>query len=186
MLKILHLSTAFFLLLVSQSLMAGEKLKWRTLGLAKGGGEQFVNAITRPSPDAIYLAGAFKDTLTYFPSDSTLVPSNYFAAGQDMFLMRLNSLGAPVWFQAGGGSSEDEALDLCTDAIGSVYVLGVTHAQPKKGIKKNVFFVVKYRSNGEMVWIRSSQGDGEADAESILCTQNHFYITVKVKGGQSF
>ncbi len=64
--------------------------------------------------------------------------------------------GDTLWTKRFSGieSSEDHAYAVVTDQAGNVYVTGTVDRNPVDSIAGNVFFTIKYDSNGDTLWAR--------------------------------
>jgi hypothetical protein len=112
----------------------------------------------------VITAGSFYFTVDFNPGAGTFNLSS--GGDEDGFVQKLDSMGNFVWaIQLGGTSDNDMANEVVTDAAGNVYVTGsfestvdfdpgpgvynlTTNAEPE-------IFVVKYSSNGNLLWARS-------------------------------
>ncbi|MEI6508013.1 MAG: SBBP repeat-containing protein [Bacteroidota bacterium] len=96
----------------------------------------------------------------------------------DAMIVKFTSLGARVWATYYGGSGEDEALGIATDAIGNVYVAGSTTSSTAiatagtsgssfSGGANSDAFIVKLNTNGIRQWGTYYGGTQIDDAQSI-------------------
>jgi len=81
-------------------------------------GDDAANSICADAMGNIYISGYFSDTMTV--GGITLN-----SAGQrDIFVIKYNTSGNTIWAKRTGGTSDDEAYNVRTDAFGHVYVAG--------------------------------------------------------------
>lgn len=109
-----------------------------------------------------YVAGWFEGTVEVNGEISQAVRN------QDIFVMRLNSDGNPIWFQDAGGLGADTAAGVCVDINNYAYVTGVTWQTVKFGnltptiqeSDKPYCFVARYDPSGAnpKVYILGAKG----------------------------
>lgn len=126
-------------------------------------------------------------------------------SGSDIFLAKYNNDGDFSWVQAAGGTSNDQALGVATDASGNAYIVG-THfgstfgtgadAQPLS-TTLNILdqiqadgFLAKYDPTGRLVWVRNTGGQSAdqlnsvaVDASGNVYAGGQFSISARVSGG---
>ena len=71
----------------------------------------------------VYYTGAFSGTVDFDPGDVVLELTSS-GSSQDIFVSKLNSLGAFVWAKRIGGSSSDSGQAIALDNTGNVYTTG--------------------------------------------------------------
>ncbi|MCD6027624.1 MAG: hypothetical protein K0R08_2143 [Solimicrobium sp.] len=115
------------------------KLIWTTLGAASGG-QTIVTGIDIDSVGNSYVTG---------------YTGNPFFGNADYFIAKYDSAGDLVWSMEGGASAADKnAFGISVDSAGNSYVTGYTKAPliGQKQIGVNDYFIVKYDSNGKVIW----------------------------------
>jgi hypothetical protein len=91
----------------------------------------------------------------------------------DGFLARYDSKGTRVWFVQQGGVDIDESHSVALDGNGNVYLAGGFSASAQFGGKtllsqgKKDVFLAKYRTDSQLVWVRSVGGVGDVLATSV-------------------
>jgi len=84
----------------------------------------------------------------------------------EAFVLKLSSLGKPLWVQSIQGSGDDKAVGLDVDANGNIAVSGNFTANTKventtlNAFGKSETFVVKLDSKGTLLWAKSFGSDG--------------------------
>lgn len=109
----------------------------------------------------IYLAGQFQDTLIY----QVVAPNKLASQGaDDMFIIKLNTLGNVLWAKSMGGSQTDIAYSIAVDKNYNIYSTGQFQAtvdfDPGNGISnlsalKTDVFISKLDSGGNFLWAKS-------------------------------
>lgn len=135
------------------------------------GGE--AHAVTTDASCNIYVAG-------WFVADSFIVGSDTlnYAGTDDMFIVKYNTNGNALWAKSAGSTSYDHAHSLSADTIGNIYVTGVFQSDSivfgsdtlfNPDISGNTadIFIVKYNSNGNVLWAKSAGGNDFDEAYSV-------------------
>jgi hypothetical protein len=103
----------------------------------------------------------------------------YNAGGDDLFVVKYNSLGNVVWATSAGGASDEKGSGICTDTDGNIYLTGV-FMSPEitfgditlTNTDSTDIFIVKYSSDGDVVWAKSTGGNDHDLAQSIKTDAN--------------
>ena len=128
----------------------------------------------------VYITGAFSSP-TFTFGTTTLTNAGWL----NIFLVKYNSSGSIIWAQNAGGSIDDEAMSVTTDASGSVYIagyfssptitFGTTTLTNEGGYD---IFLVKYDASGSVIWGNSVGGIGEDHAASVATdASGNVYVT---------
>jgi len=104
---------------------------------------------------------------------------------RDVFVVKYNSSGTPLWGVNGGGvKSGDEAKDVAIDAAGNIYVTGIyTDTATFSGVTLNGkggldIFIAKYNPNGQLQWAKTAGGKGADEGSGIAVdNQGNVYIS---------
>lgn len=132
-------------------------------------------AITTDKEDNILLTGAFSDN-ALFGEDSN--PVTLASEGElDMFIVKYNREGNLLWAKSAGSSDWDTGKSVTCDESGNVYVGGffqdtLIFENGPGTISLESFgsvdgFLVKYSSNGEIIWAHHDGGTGYDEVNGI-------------------
>ena len=118
----------------------------------------------------VYITGAFTGgTVTFGTITLTNMGEN------DFFIVKYSPEGNVIWAKGGGGTNKDESSSVAVDKLGNVYVCGYTTSSSIK-IGGNSFpghsygeyaFLLKLDSVGNVVWLQTSGGNGNANASTV-------------------
>ena len=95
--------------------------------------------------------------------------------GNDIFIAKYDTNGDVLWAKSSGGTGWDVGNSIVTDATGNIYMTGrfnsptITFGTTSLTNISNVYdiFIVKYDSNGNVIWAKSSGGSGHDYGNSI-------------------
>jgi hypothetical protein len=126
--------------------------------------DQGVDVAVGPDGD-LYVLGHFTDTVD-FGTGEALVSAGL----EDVFLLKLDAAGNPLWARAFGGTGHDYADDAAVDADGNVFIAGSFSERIEfggaplrcKGVHD--VFLAKLDPDGEHLWSRSY-----GDAQDQIC-----------------
>jgi hypothetical protein len=114
----------------------------------------------------VYITGWFKSSSLSFGA-ITLANADTTGNSWDIFIAKYDSNGALLWAKSEGGLSADFANDISTDSTGNVYVtgtyygltctFGITTLTNPQGNQPDLF-IVKYASDGSVLWATSGVG----------------------------
>ncbi len=160
--------------LIISKLDANGNLVWSKIA----GGSSNVDGISialDPSGN-IYSTGQFKNTADFDPGPgiSSLTSAGY----EDLFILKLDSLGNFIWVKQIGGVMSDGGMAVTTDISGNFYITGyfsstvdfdpgpsVTNLTPTGG---SDIFISKFDAQGNFAWARHV-GDGiTSDGRAIV------------------
>lgn len=71
----------------------------------------------------------------------------------DVFIVKFDQNGTPIWNVTWGGEGKDYGFDIATDSEGNVYLVG------RKGLNDWDPFLVKYNSLGDYQWNQTFEGE---------------------------
>lgn len=167
---------------------AGSEI-WARNGV--GNQPDYANGITTDGLGNIFVCGTFTGASISFGAIS--VPN--FSSGNDIFIVKYNSNGNPVWVREAGDNSNDEANGISSDFSGNIYIIGsyssnhivfgtdtLWTAPPGSGSALGTF-LAKYNNSGIVQWARGSDsacGQSNAAAFGVAVKaigNNAIYVT---------
>ena len=135
----------------------------------------------------VYIAGSFQNTITIGSIVLTSAGSN------DIYLAKYDSKGNVLWAKRAGGSDEDECYSFVVDAQGNSYLTGLykTTAYFDKisvvSAGYDDFYIAKYDSNGNAVWVNSGNGPLDCYGSGIsVDLVGNVYVTGSLWGDNNF
>ena len=138
-------------------------------GTIRGEGDDAGYSIKSDENGWVYVQGEFDGTL-YFGKDTLITRE-----GKNICLLKLTSDGNPVWARGsqgdGSGSGHSLSLDvsgnlnLTGSFEGSIFFFGKDSLKNNQPEKQKVF-LVKYNSQGQVLWLKGSEGIGNGTALS--------------------
>ena len=152
---------------------------------AAGTNNDYGFSITADAGGNVYVTGFFASSAITF---GTTTLNNL--GGGDLFVVKYNSSGNVLWARSSGGTFADYGRGIAVDSKGFVYVTGeynsasITFENTKltniSSSGENDFFVVKYDSNGKVIWAKTAGGkNGDETAGIALDGKGNSYITGK-------
>lgn len=130
-----------------------------------------------------YIAGSFTDTLKI--GNKKLVSNGYY----DIYFLKYDAKGNLIWAKQAGGTDDDGAYGLTSDDSGNLYLTGYFSGTADfSGIQvkcnnERDFFVAKYNSNGDLVWIKQGNETIEGYGTAIATDKSgNVFITGIFKG----
>jgi len=169
---------------------SGTPLWARRLGGAANDGAYSVS--TDSSQNIIVVGYSQSNPLNVYAANGSTVSftlSN--SAGADVFVVKYDSIGTPLWARRIGGNIADVAESVSTDSSGNIVVAGYYDSNPLNIYAANgstvsftltggvsyYAFVVKYDSSGTPLWARRIGGGGN-DATNSVSTDSSGNIVV--------
>ncbi len=144
------------------------------------------NSITSDTVGNIYVAGLFKETLDFIPTNGVKsITSN---GGFDIFILKLDQFGNLEWAKNMGGINDDSAFWIAVDATGNVYTTGTFNGKADFNPGNEVFdlsslgyedvFINKLDSSGNFIWAKSIGGPNRDQANWLnIDNSGNVYIT---------
>lgn len=135
----------------------------------------------------VYLTGFFEGTVD-FDSGESIASLNSIGASQDIFILKLNSIGGFEWVKQIGGSANDIGNCISTDSEGKVFLSGIFGTTVDFDPGEELYsltssgtvdaFVSKFEPSGAFVWARQLGGTGgEGEASLSLDSLGNVYCT---------
>jgi hypothetical protein len=143
-----------------------------TIKYSKEGERKWVRTYANPGADLDNARPKIKATgncglyvgFTYYPYSG--------AGNSDITLLKYDSVGTQQWAAPynGSGNAEDVFTGLSPDALGNVYVSGVSYTNSGN----YDFLVLKYNSNGIKQWEYQHDGSGQVDYSLSVAAYSGF------------
>jgi len=155
---------------------AGNALWAKTSSNGSGYGQSVATDIN----SNVYVTGEFYGTLNL---NGTLV---YSSGVVDMFVAKYDSNGNILWTKSGGGTYFATGKSIATDIVGNIFVTGSFQDTTVLGndtlVSNGVYdiFLVKYDSNGNVIWTKGAGGNYYDDG---FCTTTDVNGNVYITGG---
>lgn len=86
----------------------------------------------------------------------------------DGLIAKVDNEGAVLWTRQYGGSSDDEFSSITQTADGNFVAVGYTQSDIGDAISHA--WIVKFDTNGEIIWEKAYGGSGEEDANAVVAT----------------
>lgn len=105
---------------------------------------------------------------------------NVSAGGYDMFLAKYDPAGTKQWTKQYGSAGDDAANAVALDSGGNIYVVGETTGNLDGNVNSGMrdYFIVKYDSSGNRVWVRQSGTTGDDIAYGVAVdSSGNVYVT---------
>ncbi|MBL4753048.1 MAG: SBBP repeat-containing protein [Flavobacteriales bacterium] len=158
---------------------------WRWAKSAGGNFSEKAYSVATDASGNIYVTGAFGSSSINF---DTVAIANYNTNGSDdIFIAKYDSSGNILWAKSAGGSSFDMGYSIATDVSGNFFVIGsfqsptltfdsITLVNSNAG--SSDIFIVKYNTNGNVIWAQSIMGSAWDHGRSISTDSNgNIFVT---------
>ena len=152
-------------------------------------------AITTDNVGNVYTIGYYTGTVDFNPG--TAVNNLTYVAGNDIFILKLDSNGDFVWAKSQGGNSTDQGLAIAIDKSGYIYTTGVfastadfdpgpaTYSLTSDG--GSDIFISKLDTAGNFLWVKKIGGTSTDLANSIsLDLDKNIYLAGYFWGSSDF
>jgi hypothetical protein len=172
-------------------------IQGRGSGTEMGAGESLAKSVELFSNGEFIVTGFFRDSVRF--GNITLVSSSLDAFhDRNLFLVKFNSEGQVLW---GTSASQPQhhyddgwilyPIDLCSDKEGNIFLTaelnGVVRFNDSSnnitiykeiGYLTNTALLVKYDSNGKLLWAKTEGGDARIDPKGVACDkEGNLYFT---------
>ncbi len=145
---------------------------------ADTGGSTAANGVALDSSGNVFLAGSFAGKGKFAEDELVSYGLN------DAFVAKFSHDGKPLWARLAGGSTNDFAHGVTTDAAGSAYFVGAFQGDATfgtnvlHGVGKHDLCVFKYDAAGKLQWVRHGGGEGTDYALGVTVDkQGNCYAT---------
>lgn len=146
--------------------------RWGWAKSAGGSGNDACEDIAVDPSNNVIATGFFSGTAMFgsMPLDSS--------GGEDIFVAKIDQNGDWIWAVRAGGTGDDNALGICTDVSGSVYVTGRFEGTAQFGstlltsLGEQDMFTAKLDPAGNWLWAVRAGGVGQDSGLGIACGAN--------------
>ncbi len=136
---------------------SGNLIWQRTWG---GNGEDIAQGVASDPGGNIYVTGH---------------TTGFGAVSEDAFLLKFSSSGDLVWQRIWGSTVDDEVFGIAVDSSANIYLTGHTSSSGAGG---NDVFLLKFASDGGLLWRKTWGGAGEDIASSLAVSlAGSVYVT---------
>jgi hypothetical protein len=130
-----------------------------------------------------YIAGTYTDTMVV--GGTTLPPYGVI----DMFLIKVDQSGTPIWSKRCGGQGADNATALAIDNADNVYMGGTfffkayfdTDSIGNNILHENIV-IAKYSASGQLQWLKDAGGMQDDACTGLSVSNNRLYMTGNISG----
>ena len=154
--------------------LPGGKIAWaQNFG---GDGDDLGHAIFADDNGSLFACGTFQGTAQF--GDFELVS----AGMRDIFVLRLDDNGSPLWAFRAGGPEDDDALTLVSDSNNSVYIGGSIQETADFGDYQlqsrgsQDAYVLHLDYNGSVQWVASFMSHDRAEVRTLTLDQNNLPV----------
>lgn len=156
----------YFVLIFSiQNLYSQSNWLWAKSSQTIGNGiDNICTSVATDANGNIIVTGRFGSSSIKFGS-ITLVNANSSGFTDDFFITKYDSSGNVLWAKRAGGTSYDEGHGVCTDSNGNIFATGyfisgtiIFGSDTLTNSGGSEIFIVKYDTNGNVLWAKSVQG----------------------------
>ncbi len=149
---------------------------------AKSAGEQsqcYSRSIATDANGNVLVIGHFTSpTITF--GTTTLINTNAFS---DIFIVKYDANGNVLWAKSASGKTQDTGIGITTDANGNILVTGgftsstitfgiTTLSNADTSLGGADIFIVKYDTNGNVLWAKSAGGNYSEFGTSVATDAN--------------
>ena len=135
---------------------------------------------------AVWLTGFFSGQISILGVPLT-------SGDRDVFIVKYDSSGKPLWAKQGGGSSADEGYGIASDRDDNCYVTGSFYSKATfDGIEllsagTSDIFLVKYDSAGKLLWAKRFGGSfGDIGYDVAVDNDGNSFITGIIRWDTQF
>lgn len=177
-----------FSFFVFTGLLQGQSIDWlRSYG---GSNSEAAGSLAQDASGNLLLTGNYRLTTDF--GNQSLVSNGE----SDVFILKNDSLGNPIWLKSIGGSASDGALAIATDNQNNVFIggyfIGTVDFDPGPGLSNHTatvidMFILKLDSNGNYLWSRTIGGSSLDFVSDIAVDQaGNVYCTGVFEGTVDF
>lgn len=150
---------------------------------AGGSGFETGSSLLLDKSGNIYASGSFRGETVSFGSTTLTnasAGSPEFRLPSDLFFVKFNPRGDVIWAKRIGDTGDESGGGLAIDSAENIYQSGsfssemirfgsirVTNSDSDLILPTSDFFIAKYDRDGNAIWVRSAQGDGNDSAGGL-------------------
>src|ERR1019366_1627776 len=147
---------------------------WAKSAGGSGTSDDYANSVSVDKNGNAYVVGSFESPTITFGS-TTLTNS----AIADIFIVKYDTSGNPLWAKSAGGNEYDVAYSVTVDANGNTYMAGYfantsitfgsttfTNSNNIHGLASTDVFIVKYDPSGNPLWAKNDGVIGTATGQN--------------------
>jgi hypothetical protein len=170
--KISLLSAAILLFAVVNEQAFAQAPSWLWARSAGGMGDDRGRSVCTDASGNVYVTGYFYSQSISFGS-FTLNNAN--STNYDLFIVKYDASGIPLWAQRAGGTSSEYAYGITTDAGGNVLLTGSFNSSSitfgstvlTNTSANDDIFLVKYDPSGNVLWAKKAGSSSSDIAQSV-------------------
>jgi hypothetical protein len=154
-----------------------------------GTGTQRAKAITTDYNGNVLLTGEFRSvSLTL---GTTTLTNSSFTGQSDIFLMKYDNSGNVIWAKSEVGAKSEVSSCIATDLWNNVLITGYFYSpsmtfnneivipNQQADLSHQEYYVAKYDSNGNFLWVENSPGDDSENANDAAADNNgNFFVNI--------
>ena len=149
--------------------------QWEWANAVGGTGTDLGKSVSVDPDGNVYVAGDFTSPTLQF-GQTTLVNTSF---ATDIFLAKYDPNGNVLWAVQANGSAHDYVRGLKTDVLGNAYVTGYYGSSSltfgnqtiqNSGSPNGDLYLAKYDPNGNILWVRNSEGSSNSDGARAVET----------------
>jgi len=175
-------------LILNAAFCFSQQPQWEWAKQSRGFGSNEGAPVITDSRENIYISGGFtSDTIHFGPySLANVFPGT---STYDFFLTKYDSAGNVLWTTGAGGTGNEMAGNLVLDSSANIYVTGWftsstlnigSYTLTNYSANTSDFFIAKYDSTGNLIWVRHGGGTVYDYATDISYDgRGYIYITGK-------
>ena len=158
------------------------------------GQDEWAQSIKCDSVGNIYIGGHFTSNKFIVGTDTLI---NMQPGKENVFLLKLNPNGEPIWARSWGGSKSDQLKQMTLDKLGNIYITGPFKSDSigfgniivekydttVNNANDHDFYIAKISTLGNPIWAHSYGGNYITECNGIAVDQNNnAIITGDFKG----
>lgn len=163
-----------------------QQTQWQWARSGEDAGLSWANEVVCDESGNTYAVGRFSNTITLGSYSLT-------SAGlTDVFVVKYTSFGQVIWALRMGGYNEDDAMGICKDDGGNIYVTGKFFDSSDFGYQMiygnglSDIFISKLDSSGNFIWTKTWGGVGYDECRDLCFNNGYICCTGRYNDTVSF